>query len=85
MRKIKTQPYFSVPVQKNESEKFMQDLWNGANNLHHKKSRRKLKYLFFRTVVLSFITVGLALFFLYTSWYFVEHQLLHWHGQSSKV
>ena len=67
---------FLVSVNKDETENFMNDILQGASKLNNRQKSRG-KILFLKSFLLGFIIFCLCLFFLYTSYYFVDHALLH--------
>jgi hypothetical protein len=69
-------PSFLIDVNKNETENFMNDILKGVSK-YNQRPRYHYKALFFKSFLLGFILVCLGLFFLYTSYYFVDHAILH--------
>ncbi len=69
-------PPYIVSVNKDETENFMNDILKGVSNLPSKQ-KVSHKFLFLKSILLGFIIFCICLFFLYTSYYFVDHVFLH--------
>lgn len=67
---------FIVSVNKDETDNFMNDIIKGASKLNTKQKRGG-KSLFFKSFLVGFILFCVGSFFFYTSYYFVDHAILH--------
>ncbi|MES2614397.1 MAG: hypothetical protein V4591_03170 [Bdellovibrionota bacterium] len=72
----RTKSPFIVSVNKDETESFMNDIMKEASKLNN-KTKNQNKLLFVKSFLIGFFIFLLCFFFLYTSYYFVNHTLLH--------